>query len=360
MNRTILTSPFARIALRTLGMAPLDREFTLSGSLAGMRRLLFIDSGDLSDLIFYLPVLEQLAAHWPNVEIHVMVSERWLQMIGKEAAITDLLVYRPDQLRPRSASYFRLLREVRERSFDGVFLMGEECDPPRDLVAFASQAPLRVGAYHPQREPILNCMLRWRGKDRYKNELAEELSRLIGLRYSAQKWRYRPREAELRAAEQIIHFRKPLKDQLLFGVDPGAGKGNRRFATDNLRYLLEHLTERGSAKIMLFHMELDMAEIESFRRKLRGEVLDMPEGNLRETLALLSRCDLFLSGNTELFHVAVAQGVPTVGLFTDSDGARWEPRDREDVLVLRGRPGEKVALSEIDAAVQRVIDARTP
>jgi ADP-heptose:LPS heptosyltransferase len=338
-------------------MAPLDRAFHLSSDLAGMRRLLFIDSGELSDIIFWLPVIEELARVRPTVEMHMMVSERWLELLGKESSLSDLIVYRPEQLRSRSTNYFRLLREVRERSFDAVFLMGEDCDPARDLIAYASQAPLRIGTYHDQREPVLNCMLRWKGRDRYKNELAEELARMIGLRYRAKDWRYRPRDSELRAAEQIIHFRKPRKSQMLFGVDPDPGKGSRRFATDNLRYLVDHLSEKFQAKIMLFHLEQEAAEIDAFRDLLRGEVLDMPSGNMRETLALLSRCDLFLAGNTELFHVAAAQGVPSVGLFTEADGRRWEPRGREDILVLRGRPGEKLALDEIEASVQRVIDA---
>ncbi len=359
MGKTILTSPFARIALRTLGMAPLDREFHLSGSIEGMRRLLFVGSGELSDIIFFLPVFDELQRQCPGIELHLLVAERWLELLGKETCLSDLIVYKPEQLRPRSTSYFRLLKEVRERNFDGVVLMGENCDPARDLIAYASQAPLRIGAFHPQREPILNCMLRWSGKKRYQNELAEELSRVLGIRISAKDWRYRPLDAELRAAEQIIHFRKPRKDHLLFGVDPGPGKGNRRFSADNLRYLVDHLTERMPTKIMLFHLDGEAEDIAGFKSKLRSEVLDMPEGNMRETIALLSRCDLFLAGNTELFHVAVSQGVPVVGLFTEADGLRWEPRDRDDVFILRGRPGEKLALDEIDTAVKRVIDAHS-
>jgi len=355
MKASFLSSPFARVALRTLGMAPLDREFRLSGDLSELGRILFVDSGQLSDIIFHLPLMAAIHERWPQVELQVMVEERWAELLRREPMLSGLLVYRADQLKARSSGYYRLLKEVRGRGFDGVFLMGEEADGPRDLVAYASQAGLRIGAYQPQRDSLLNCMLRWRGNDRYKLEMPWEISRLFGLEYDLPSWRFALRPEEERAADQLIHFRKPVRDQILIAVDPGLGKSDRRLASGNLAYLVNHISESQRAKILLVHLEESEAEIAEFRRLLRGEALDMPPQSLRELLALLTRCDLFLSGNTELFHVAVAAGVPSLGLFVDADGRRWEPANRPHVAVLRGRPGEKMSLQEIDAAVGGVL-----
>jgi ADP-heptose:LPS heptosyltransferase len=224
-------------------------------------------------------------------------------------------------------------------------------------VAYASQASLRAGVYHPERESLLNCLLRWRGQGRYKMDLAWELARLVGLRYEPSIWRFRLRPEELRAAEQMIHFRKPVKSQMLIGIDPDPGKSGRRFASSNLHYLINHLVERLRAKVMIFQLSEDAPEVERMRRDLRGEVLDMPSQGLRETLALLSRCQLFVAGNTELFHAAVAAGVPSLGLFTEADGARWEPGERAYVHVLRGKAGENLSLKELDGVVERILDA---
>jgi len=357
MSTSILGSPFARVALRTLGMAPLEREFRLTGNLDGFQRLLVVDSGQLSDLIFFLPVLAELKRSRPELELVVMVEERWSGLLRRETRLDGMIVYRPEHLRLRSTSYYRLLKEIKERAFDGVWLMGEDSDPPRDLVAYASQAALRVGAFQDDRESLINCMLRWRGKGRYKMDLAWELSQIVGIEYDPRLWRFRLRPEEIRAAEQMIHFRKPIKTQLLVGVDTSPGKCGRRIAGSNMQYLVNHLVERLRGKIMLFQVEPNAGELEAFRRSVRGEVLDMPAQGLRETLALLSRCNLFLAGNTELFHAAVAMGVPTLGLFTDADGGRWEPQERDYVRVLRGRAGENLSLKELDAVVERILHA---
>ena len=115
MKTSILNSPFARLALRSLGMAPLEREFSLSRGFSEARRLLFVDSGRLCDLVFFLPVMQALHREQPELELQVMVEDRWAELLRREAMLSGLLVYKTDQLKARSASYYRLLKEVRNR-----------------------------------------------------------------------------------------------------------------------------------------------------------------------------------------------------------------------------------------------------
>ena len=97
MSTSILTSPFARLALRTLGMAPLDREFRITGSMENLERILLVDSGDFSDIVFFLPVISEIRRLWPGIEIHMMVLDRWADMLRREAGLAGLIVkkYRP-------------------------------------------------------------------------------------------------------------------------------------------------------------------------------------------------------------------------------------------------------------------------
>lgn len=358
MKSSLLSSPFARVALRTLGMAPIDREFRLGGNLAELRRLLVVDSGRLCELVAFLPLLVRLRERYPQLELQVMVEERAADLLRREPMLTGLIVYRSEQLKAHSSNYYRLLREVQGREFDGVVLIGELTDGPRDLVAYASQAALRIGIYQEEREQLLNCMLRWQGRERYRLEQASELARLFGVGSEAAPWNYALRPDELRAADQLIHFRKPIREQLLIAVDPAPGLGERRLASGNLAYLVGHLAEQLRARVLLLHLDEDAGAASTLRQTLRAPALDMPPQGLRERLALLARCDLCVGGNSELFHIAVALGVPALGVFTEADAAAWEPRGRPAAAVLRGRPGEQMALREIDAAVAGILHVR--
>ena len=78
-----------------------------------------------------------------------------------------------------------------------------------------------------------------------------------------------------------------------------------------------------------------------------------------DMLVLLTQCDLFLAGNTDLFHFAVAQGVPTVGLFTEAERAYYRPGARSRVRVIEIERGEKVDIETLMEAVEAVTGGRT-
>jgi len=355
MAACILQSSAGRAILKTLGFAPRDVQFRLNGDLTRLSRVLLVDSGRLSDLLFFMPVAERLRAQAPSVEIVLMVHQRWADFLRREAVVSELILYDDSQLKLRSSAYHRLLKEMRRRSFDVVLLMDETVQPLRDLVAYASGAPLRIGVHDPEREAFLNCTVRWGGSGRYRMELARELSRVLGLSYEPERWNYRFQPEEVRAADQLIHFRKPVKEQLLIGVDGATGLGDTRLVEGHLAYIVGHLAGSLHAKVILF--DLDKGKGGELAARLGPSTLDTPDLGLRETLALLSRCDLFVAGNTELFHAAVTFGVPALGLFTDSDKLEWEPRGREHVAVLRGRPGEKISLTDLESSVRGILHA---
>jgi len=48
--------------------------------------------------------------------------------------------------------------------------------------------------------------------------------------------------------------------------------------------------------------------------------------SIRQTLGMLSRCDIFLSGDTGLMHMAAAVGTPTVSVFGPTSAMRRAPR----------------------------------
>lgn len=358
MSAGILQSPAGRVLLRSLGYAPRESSFRLDGDPARLSRVLLVDSGRLSDLLFFMPLVQALRAAAPASSIEIMAHERWAGFLRREAAISELILYGEGQLRLRASAFHRLLREVRRRRFDAVLLMDEEGDPRRDLVAYASGAPLRIGAHGPERESFLNCTVRWGKSGRYRLELARELARFLGLAYEPERWIYRFQPDEQRAAEQLIHFRKPVKEQRLIGVDHATGLGDSRLLESHLAYIVSHLAGSLQAKVILFELEPRPEGAAAFTGRLGGDVLDTPDLGLRETLALLSRCDLFVAGNTDLFHAAVCFGVPALGLFTETDRLEWEPRGRPRAAVLRGRPGERISLGELESSVRGILHAR--
>ncbi len=92
-----------------------------------------------------------------------------------------------------------------------------------------------------------------------------------------------------------------------------------------------------------------------FEQEVKGERIELPRHNVKDTIALLTQCDVFIAGNTNLFHFAAAFGVPTIGLFTERDDKRWIPPDQLHVGIVHGRRGEKQSTAQFLALVERLL-----
>jgi hypothetical protein len=94
--------------------------------------------------------------------------------------------------------------------------------------------------------------------------------------------------------------------------------------------------------------------VRELRTRLKTPPLEIPVRGIRDVLALTRCCDAFLGGNTCLFHLAIALGVPTIGLYSRSDEDRWVPLDRQRTRILRLRPGDRLTSDDLLEAVDAV------
>jgi ADP-heptose:LPS heptosyltransferase len=163
----------------------------------------------------------------------------------------------------------------------------------------------------------------------------------------------------LRHMAQQVHFHKPNPDQMLVGIDPGLGKTGHAAALDNLQYLAGQLTQNLMCRILPLADPADRERLEQFETRLS----DVPSGLSRDTVLdmvlLLAQCDLLVAGNTDLFHFAVALGIPAIGLFSPSDPPCWVPDGRNKVKVLVTKKGKKVEIETLLEAVEEVTEGRT-
>lgn len=71
-------------------------------------------------------------------------------------------------------------------------------------------------------------------------------------------------------------------------------------------------------------------------RRIAGNILWLEgsgEWSIRQALAMLSRCDVFLSGDTGLMHMAAAVGTPTVSIFGPTSATRRAPMHNRGIAV---------------------------
>lgn len=142
---------------------------------------------------------------------------------------------------------------------------------------------------------------------------------------------FTPPQAVLDAAEQRLLATGVGDGRLLVAIAPGSAFSARdadNWSPERYAHLANRLALRHGVGIVLLGDERDRLVAEALRIDLAAPALDLcGEIDLPTTAAVIARCDLLISADTPLLHVAAAVGTASVGLFAGSDGR------------LRGFPG---------------------
>jgi ADP-heptose:LPS heptosyltransferase len=142
----------------------------------------------------------------------------------------------------------------------------------------------------------------------------------------ANKWRnWKLPEKESRIAREIVRFRKPKSGDLLIGVDLSYTKNGSKPPFDTQIRLARSFQALKPSRIALLSDPRPAVKDEEIRRLGNYDWLDIPRKNFRDTLGILSQCDLLITGNCNLLHFALAMEIPSFILFSREEDRRWLP-----------------------------------
>jgi ADP-heptose:LPS heptosyltransferase len=331
-----------------------EEPFALPGGITGSTRMLFIDSGDVTDLLFAAPVANWFHEKFPQIRTTLLVDSEDSDMARSIFRVHSILTYSRKQLRFFTADYYALIRKLRQQKIDTVILLSKGISMERHTLAFASGAPMRIGFHHQLAFPFINLEVRISSRG-YEGDRMIRLVESLGLPTGGVRRDIILPQAEVNHARQLIHFRKPEKGIITVGIDPGRSKSRHRVIPEIIAYLANNLAGRRRVKFLVLTAPWDDKLVQKISGELKGEVIDLVPTNAGEALALLSQCDVFLAGNTNLFHFASALKVPTVGLFTKYDGKTWIPEKMPNVRIFKGTKGEKLSLKSFFGKVEEVL-----
>ncbi|MBK7702122.1 MAG: hypothetical protein IPI34_04115 [bacterium] len=336
-----------------------DAGFSLPGGLGEEPQLLAVDTGDLADLLFHMPLLQAVRERHPRARLDFLLPEAHVSLVAPSGIARQCLVYQPRQLKLWSPSCHALLRSVRREGYDLSLVMSCDPQPALERVSLATGAPLRMGPSHPGSYPAVNFEIRSQdGGARYRGDRLAAAAPFLGLpRLPAQRGWPLPHE-KLRRARQLVHFNKPRQDEVLVGCDPAAGKSGVALAAPNFHHLLRQLDAQTPCRVLPLTLSADAERVAALAAGLDAAPLNLPCESLFDVVLLAAVCDVVIAGNTDLFHFSAAAGVPTLGLFLEQDGPQWVPAAQPHVRILRVKDGQRIDPDAVLGAFAAVRAAR--
>ena len=131
------------------------------------------------------------------------------------------------------------------------------------------------------------------------------------------------------------------KKTLIVGFHPGSfpDMKYKRWAPEKYAELGNFLCEKFNASIMIFGSSEEQDISEKILKLMRyPPIITTGKTTLRQAAAIIEKCDLFVSNDTGLMHIAAALNVPTIGIFGPTDPRKNSPRGKNTTFIWKNFP----------------------
>ncbi len=291
----------------------------------------------IGDVVMTFPAMAAVRATLPKARITVLVKPWVADLVRMHPAVDDVLVYERPGRHDGLRGLFALARELRQRRFDAAILLQNAIEAA--VIARLAGIPVRAGYDTDARGPLLTHPVKLNPSVKTVHQSLYYLGMLeaLGFEPSGTSVSIVPTEEQQRAAgrhlaEWGIAGRRPL-----VGMAPGAAYGPaKRWFPERFAAVADRLAERFACPVLLFGSAGDRASTEAVQAAAKTALVDIAgRTSLGDAIALIACCDLFITNDSGLMHVAGALGVPTVAVFGSTDPKTTYPLGERTVLVRR-------------------------
>lgn len=306
-------------------LRPFFRRWRRGDSLAP-RRILVLRPCCLGDVLMTTPLLDALAAAYPDARITYAVGQWSADAVARNPHVAEVMIV-PDRLAGRD--WPRLVGRLRRRRFDLAFL--PERSPLFPLAAALARIPRRVGLDSAGRGFALTDRVALRGV-RHETDLALDLARALDLPAPTRRPTFRPGEAALARVVDLLTAQGVTPP--LFVIHPGGGSNPgvtmdaKRWRPERFGAVADGLLDRHGGTAILVGTPGDSAAVAAIRAAMAQPALDWAGTLDRDEFgALCQRAALYLGNDAGTTHLAEACGAPTVVIFGPTDPAQYGPVD---------------------------------
>lgn len=279
---------------------------------SSVKNILVIRLDQIGDLVCSLPVFPALKTRFPGAKITALVGEEGKAILDQNPFIDQLIVFRSNWFSRKKWSspfeYFKILSLLRKSNYDLAFDLRGDL---RNIVLITlAGVRYRIGYGIAGGAGLLHHTAVY---DEALHQVELNLKLVTGEPVKRQNVKpeiyLRPEEKET-ALEKLSAFGISSKTSFI-AIHPEAGYPSKEWEPEKFKGLMARLLLDPQKVILIFGLSEAQKLAESFHSS--GRVFDLVgKVPLREMIALLSQCCLFIGNDSGPSHIAQALGIPAV------------------------------------------------
>lgn len=309
-------------------MTPLNRD--------SIRKILIRAVNWVGDAVMTTPAIGVIRESFPKAEITILANPLVTQIFSPHEWIDRVITFDQKGIHRGILGRFRLAAEVRRHSFDLAIILPNSFNSA--LVPWLAGIPVRLGKNSDGRGFMLSGRYIPGEHPPYGHEVNYYLNLMRRFGISGQTTR--PRLCILSEEERLAQDRLALhgiqRDDFVIGINPGASYGSaKRWYPERFAGVAGKLAAEWSAKIIIFGGpgETGMATDIEHRLDMSSCLNLAGKTTVRELMAMISRCNFFITNDSGPMHIAAALDVPVVAIFGSTDHTGTSPFSNRAVVV---------------------------
>lgn len=307
--------------------------------------IVVISLAGIGNTLLATPAIELLRKRSPEAQITLLVSDKvYGEVVEGSPYVDEILVFERKDIIKKLIEKLRFILMLRKRRFDVSITGFPSNRMDYNLFAFLIGAKRRIThKYRVGRFSTLSFLQNVKVPAIYgKHDVEQNLGLLRPLGINPLDgngnlimW---VTDTDKEHAREFLLKNNIAEDEIVIGMHPGSGgQIAKRWAKEKFADLGDALCKKYSARVLLFGGPDEAALKQDIFTLMKNKPI-LVQGTLKETAAVISRCNLFISNDSGLMHIATVMGVPTIAIFGPTDPQRTRPWGEKNTIVAKEMP----------------------
>ncbi len=274
------------------------------------------------------PILADLKAAYPKASITAMCQSNVASLITHDPNIDSILSFdKPKGLFNKNQAY-EIIEPLKEGGFDLSILLTNSFSSAWWF--WRAGVKNRLGYACNLRSPLLTCALPF-PKNIETQHLIDTYKMLLnhlGVSVSDRAPKLYLTDFEIKHAKKMLEkYGFNEKINKVVGINPGAAYGSAKcWLPERFRKVTHDLLKDESVFVVYFGDSSQIPLIDQILKKPNSRVINLAgKTSIRELMALISICKVFLTNDSGPMHIAYALNTPTLALFGSTNHIKTGP-----------------------------------
>lgn len=301
-------------------------------------RILIRGTNWIGDAVLTLPALSSIRNSSPQAHLSILAKPWVADIYRLSRQVDEVLVYESSGRHRGAGGILRLAAELRAMKFDRAILFQNAIEAA--IIARLAGIRSREGYNTDARGFLLTRSVKMTQelKKIHQSQYYLRLVQALGCGEPADGALLHLTEEDQQGAERLLAEQGVRAAQPIFGMAPGATYGPAKiWHVQRFGELAARLSEEYGAAIVLFGSAADCETTSAVQKHCPYPLIDLAgKTNLRRAVAAMSRCQLVISNDSGLMHVAGALNIPTIAIFGSTNPATTSPLGEKSTVLYRG------------------------